>query len=350
MKKVVFRVDASIWIGTGHVMRCLVLADELKAIGFDVYFACTPMQGDLIEYIGQTRQHKIVTLSEPKEAVTPKSDSDYVGWLQKTVCADAIDFITLVESTDWIVVDHYALSEQWESQVSNALDCKILAIDDIERPHDADLILDQTVNRKATEYKSKYESLTGTNFALLAPKYAELHLLGKERKPPNGISKVLITMGGVDAPNATYKVLNALVGNIEADFTVLLSQRSPNYKAVKEFCDAYTNVEHIEFTNKMADLILRSDICIGAPGSTSWERACLGLPSVLVPLAENQINICKQLEELEIALKVSLEEIDTTLLSSVKSLLTNWPLYHTNSVAICDGKGVKRVVNKMLSI
>ncbi|MCV5261658.1 UDP-2,4-diacetamido-2,4,6-trideoxy-beta-L-altropyranose hydrolase, partial [Escherichia coli] len=102
-------------------------------------------------------------------------------------------------------------------------------------------------------------------------------------------------MGGIDAPNATFKVLESLCGKVEAKFTVLLSPRAPHFDQVKELCASRADVSHLDFVSDMASLMLEHDIAIGAPGTTSWERACLGLPNVIVPLAENQQLICKQL-------------------------------------------------------
>jgi len=155
---------------------------------------------------------------------------------------------------------------------------------------------------------------------------------------------VLISMGGVDAPNATLKALKTLYSQISANFTVLLSPRAPNFQQVATWCARCSNVTHLEFVSDMASLMLEHDIAIGAPGTTSWERACLGLPSVIIPLADNQQMICEELVKHSAALKVELEDIPSQLLSSYQAILRSWEAFKLANLTICDGRGVKRVV------
>jgi Spore coat polysaccharide biosynthesis protein, predicted glycosyltransferase len=116
MMKVVFRVDASVWIGSGHVMRCLVLADELAKNGHDVTFACLPLEGDMRAFIGE-RGFNVITLTAPDHVVKPAHDADYVAWLPKPIPDDAHDFINHVHDADVVVTDHYAIEKQWHEIV-----------------------------------------------------------------------------------------------------------------------------------------------------------------------------------------------------------------------------------------
>lgn len=346
---IVFRVDASIWIGSGHVMRCLVLADELKGRGYLVSFACLPQKGDMISYI-ESRGFDVVTLTTPAEYIQPSHEADYGGWLQRSVFEDATDFLSHIKSSDLVVTDHYAIESDWQKIVRAELGCVLVAIDDLARTHDADLIIDQTLGRGSNEYVGKARVLTGSDYALLAPNFLALREQGLNRTPPKEKARVLISMGGIDNPNATLLVLKALIGLVDASFTVLLNARAPHYQEVKAWCLKHDNVEHKEFESNMAELMLQHDLAIGAPGTTSWERACLGLPSILIPLAENQSMICAQLLDHQAILKVTLPEIQTKLLIAYDQLISNWASYHVNNIRLCDGLGLRRVVLEIQQI
>lgn len=346
MKRVVFRVDASTYIGSGHVMRCLVLADELKRAGYSTEFACIPQSGDMISYIIQ-RGHLVIKLTPPIKYVKPEYEADYMAWLQRSVKRDVDDFLAHFDMADLVVTDHYAIDQQWQASVKKHLHCKIFAIDDLVRKHDAELILDQTLGREPAEYASQGKVLSGTQYALLVPEFSLVRERTARKKLDPESLKVLITMGGIDQPNATLKVLNVLVPSVNAAYTVVLSPRAPHYQAVVEFCNQHTNVKHEDFVRDMAGLMLDQDIAIGAPGSTSWERACLGLPGVVIPLAQNQNVIAEQLEKYNASITISLSQVDCRLLSTFQRVIERWQDFHSASLSLCDGRGVFRVASQV---
>ena len=340
---VIFRVDASLLIGSGHVMRCLVLADQLKRNKYDVTFACTPLKGDMRSYIKE-RGFNVITLASPQQTITPQHDADYTAWLQKTVTQDANDFIEVVGDVDLVVTDHYAIGEQWQNRVKKALGCRLLAIDDLARVHNVDALLDQTLGRTETEYcGSASVVLAGSEYAMLQPAFASKRELALSRSLSSEPLKVLVSMGGVDAPNATLKVLETLVPQVHAKFTVLLSPRAPHYKEVTRWCASQPHVAHLDFVSDMASLMLEHDVAVGAPGTTSWERACLGLPNLIIPLADNQKLISQQLIQRKAAIKVEIEDISTELVSAYTALIENWCQTKQANLALCDGRGVRRV-------
>ncbi|MDW1899891.1 UDP-2,4-diacetamido-2,4,6-trideoxy-beta-L-altropyranose hydrolase [Vibrio sp. Vb1337] len=341
--KVVFRVDASLLVGSGHVMRCLVLAEEFAHKGHDVEFACSPLEGDMRAFIRE-RGFQVTTLAKPREVIEPLHDADYAAWLQKSISEDVQDFLTEITYADLVVTDHYAIGIEWQEQVIASLDCRILAIDDLGRCHKADLILDQTLGRDEAAYSaSQSKVLAGSEFALLRSDFASKRESALSRDISNKPLKVLVSMGGIDAPNATFKVLESLCGKVEAKFTVLLSPRAPHFDQVKEWCASRADVSHLDFVSDMASLMLEHGIAIGAPGTTSWERACLGLPNVIVPLAENQQLICKQLVKHSASLKVDIEDIPSRLLSEFLTVLKQWPQFKDANLSLCDGRGARRV-------
>lgn len=142
--RVVFRVDASQYIGSGHVMRCLVLAEQLQAANWRVQFACLPQPGDLISLIEQ-KGFSVISLTPPKQIGEPRFDGDYSTWLQRSEQDDVEDFVKKVSPIEWIIVDHYGIGHFWERQAKAKLNCYILSIDDLDREHESDIILNQNL-------------------------------------------------------------------------------------------------------------------------------------------------------------------------------------------------------------
>ncbi|WMN61183.1 UDP-2,4-diacetamido-2,4,6-trideoxy-beta-L-altropyranose hydrolase [Pseudoalteromonas xiamenensis] len=353
MLKFAFRVDASVHIGSGHVMRCLVLADELKKQGNHVVFYTRPQPGDLVELI-KSRGYAVYSLIQPKSLKKPTSSSDYLAWLQVTQHADAENFLENCNDVDVVICDHYGIDIEWQTIVRQRKFCKIVVIDDLVRTHDADLIIDQTLNRNVLEYRSKNvksKILAGTHFALLASKFASLR---NSKVCPNktlfGNPRLLITMGAIDEPNASLNVLNTLKACLKKLplATVLLSDISPNYQSVKLFAEENKDwVTHIDYVDDMASLMICNDISIGAAGSTSWERACLGLPSILIPLADNQRDICENLTKSGAALSLELVDVPNYLSKLYCQLIINYASVRNACLSVCDGMGVERVVNEI---
>ena len=354
---IIIRVDASIHIGSGHVMRCLVLANSLRDQGHEVSFASRPQQGDLIEFV-RGKGFVVTELVTPTHWSKPQNSSDYAGWLQVTWQEDAESFIQEAPDVDLIIIDHYGINADWELLASNRLACKVFAIDDLLRKHHADMILDQTLLRKPasyTEVNANVVALTGCDFALLNPQFSARRLKAMKKSSPSLQVKILVSMGGIDQPNATLKTLKALSELIvnKPFITVLLSPNAPHYESVKQFCEKNTCwIRHITFVDDMAKLMLSHDVAIGAPGTTSWERACLGLPSIIVPLAENQKTISAQLVQASAAIKVSINEISTNLLTAYQTMMDNWHNMRLANFSICDGLGIFRVtqcINQLAS-
>lgn len=357
---IVIRADASVHIGSGHVMRCLVLAQGLTQLGHQVSFVCRSQTSDLVTFI-EKKGFSVTKLAQAKTALIPATNADYVAWLQVPWQQDVQDFLSQVETADLVIVDHYALNSDWQQHIQQALDCKIMAIDDLVRPHHADLILDQTLLRRSDEYQSAHHPshntrriLTGCDFALLNPQFSYY----REQILVNAVlasrPKLLLSMGGIDQPNATLLVLTALAELPKLSrplVTILLGPRAPHYQQVKTFCLQHSEwVNHLDFVDNMAALMLQHQVAIGAPGSTSWERACLGIPSIIVPLAENQQTISNNLVAVDAAYKVDLDDIADQLIPTYRRLLLNWSKLRKNNLKLCDGLGLDRVLHEIASL
>lgn len=303
---ITFRTDASLHIGTGHVMRCLTLADALAARGVQCQFICRKHEGHLIDFIrskGYTA-HSLALEGHQTEQELPHSH-----WLGATQAQDsaACAPILAAQAPDWLVVDHYALDARWESSLAPYYR-KLMVIDDLaDRHHACDLLLDQTFARSAEDYRplvpSHCQLLCGSAYVLLRPEFAALRPYSLQRRAQPALRQLLITMGGVDKDNATGQVLQALRHcSLPADcqITVVMGVTAPWLNSVRDQAQTLpwpTTV--LVGVNHMAQLMADSDLAIGAAGATSWERCCLGLPTIMLVLAENQEKIAQGLEQAE---------------------------------------------------
>lgn len=298
---VAFRADASLDIGTGHVMRCLTLADALAAGGAICAFVCREHPGHLIDHI-HARGHAVYPLPAPGTG-TPAGDVPaHARWLGvdwETDARQTAEALTLLPGrsvVDWLVVDHYAIDARWESALRGSRD-RLLAIDDLaDRPHACDLLLDQNLGRDAADYAALVPKhcrlLVGPRYALLRPEFAALRESSLRRRAQPTLRHLLITMGGVDRPNATGRVLEALADSpLPADchITAVVGAHAPWRDAVRTAAATLPwRTEVLADVPDMARLMAESDLAIGAAGGTALERCCLGLPSLLVVLADNQ--------------------------------------------------------------
>lgn len=351
IKSIFIRVDASLEIGTGHVMRCLTLADALRLQGDKCTFICREHKGNLIGLI-EDRGYTVIRLAAKLEkTISDQEDSlDHSSWLGTSQIEDATETKLKLcsESLDWMVVDHYALDCNWEGQL-NLICKKMIAIDDLaDRKHLCDLLIDQTLGRQSQDYKDLVPEhcriLTGVPYALLRTEFAALRRQALTRAIPTSPVRVLVSMGGFDQSNATLAVLKVLIKIPKLFVQVLLSSQSAHYSSVVSFCQQHRNISHNNFSDNMTELMLNSDIAIGGAGATSWERACLGLPCVAIVLADNQAKVSKELNLRGAVAVVELEHLASSLMNAFSLIMYDWKSYHVANLGICDGLGVNRVL------
>ena len=333
---IVFRVDSSSQMGAGHFMRCLTLADELEKQNHNATFICRELKGNLIKSI----EHRVHTLPVDKDF---QSDDLYLSWLGATQEQDAKQTIQVIhDNADLLIVDSYALDEVWHKQLKPHAK-KIMVIDDLaDREFDCDVLLNQNLASKQGDYQGKVPSdcelLLGCEYALLRPEFAAFRKRALEkRKKTQEIKNILISMGGSDKKNITYNVLQQL--NDGFNIVVVLSSASLHREMIMDYVKG-KNIEVIINADNMAELMLDADLAIGAGGSTSWERCCLGLPTLLFVTAENQKVIAENLERLGAVMIVR------SLKDDLQMIVSNFDLWRTmseKSQAICDGFGVKRI-------
>jgi UDP-2,4-diacetamido-2,4,6-trideoxy-beta-L-altropyranose hydrolase len=293
---VVFRADASLLVGSGHVMRCLTLAEELGRHRVACRFICREHVGNLIHLI-ESRGFPVVRLAavnhntaEVHEPVLAHAD-----WLGAHWSQDVAETIDSLAGTipDWLVVDHYAIDARWETQLKPH--CRrLMVIDDLaDRRHQCDLLLDQNL---VADYERRYNELLpedcpqliGPDFALLQPTYAQLH----PRVPPRlgPVQRILVYFGGADTQNLTGRTVAAFLAlqNSALTLDVVINPASPHADAVRSQAKDCPQIHLHEHLPTLAPLIIRADLAVGAGGATTWERLCLGLPTLVVTIAENQ--------------------------------------------------------------
>lgn len=366
--KVAFRTDASLDIGIGHVMRCLTLAEALRARGANCHFICREHPGHLLDHI-RKRGFAVSglpsckpdghSLDEPGE-----SQPAHAHWLGCNWMTDARQTGETLANwkPDWLVVDHYALDSRWENALR--LHCgKLLVIDDLaDRPHACDLLLDQNLGRAGADYADRVPEhctvLVGPRFALLRPEFAVLREYSLRRRESPALKHLLITMGGVDQPNATGQVLEALETcplPANCKITVVMGGKAPWLEQVREIASAMPWLTEVRVDiGDMAQVMADTDLAIGAAGSTSWERCCLGLPTLLVVLADNQKSAAFHMRQTGISQTLLLDETLKPRLHEYISLADDqagWLVAMSNkSAAVTDGNGSELVINAMMHL
>ena len=298
--KIVFRADASKKIGTGHVMRCLTLANELKKQGETTIFCSRHMTNALADII-KSAGHKLVRLVN-KESIDRSDPSDqYTSWLETSQNFDADEMVSKVnmEEIDWVIVDHYALDSQWQRKIKdNFKRIKRLVVNDLfEKPHDCELFLNQNIiQHEDKAYQSilsdKAVKLIGPSYALLREEFNEYRQVAKVRN--SGVKNILIFFGGIDINNTTGKTLVALskIENLDLNVKVVVGATHPKIDELSKKCGSFGFGLHVQ-VNNMAELMVWADLSIGASGSATWERSCLGLPTIVLSLADNQVAIAE---------------------------------------------------------
>ena len=358
--RVVVRTDASLQIGTGHVMRCLTLAAGLADLGAQVEFICRAHQGNLIALIEQRGFGVITFPFAYGDDSTSLDQPEHAHWLGCDWQTDAQQSLNAISGTvDWIVVDHYALDHRWETKMREKC-ARIMCIDDLaDRPHDCDLLLDQSLGRCSQDYTTLVPEhaklLIGPKYALLRPEFAKWRDTSLARRETPQLGHILVTMGGVDADNVTSHVLTALQGSDIAtldNITVVLGPHAPWREHVtKQAADMPVPTQVLSGVDNMAELMTKCDLAIGAGGSTTWERCTLGVPSILIILAENQRNIGRSLHQSGAAFVIDADKPFWSPMRDALRLcsdLGNLRNCVQACATICDGAGCERVVSDLV--
>ena len=351
------RADANATIGIGHVMRCLALAEWAKDRGLTAVL-CTKFPHSFL-------QQKLENLGG-EYLLIPESDKPsskayaHSAWLKGNEFEDAEQTISAVKKLDlepplFIVLDHYALAAPWESILSN-LTKNIVVIDDLsDRKHDCNIIVDQTFGKKQESYKDLVvddcKRLIGEKFILLRKEFSSFATNRIKAKTP----RLLIALGGSDPHNHSLTLAKWIRDSYLANrlrISILTTSINPNLHALNQYCD--DSIELLIDVDHVASALETFDLCIGAAGSSSWERSALQLPTLTVVLASNQKDIASHLHK--VGATINLGEFNaltpSTLTESILSVLDH-PEKRDNlaerAQKVCDGLGCNRVLDEILN-
>lgn len=321
-------------------MRCLTLARRLNRAGMDCTFACV---SGAVETVAALRESGLNVIDLPEQQT---------GQLDAMVEA-------LPRGIELLVVDNYGLDGEFEA-ASRPWARAILAIDDLaDRWHDADLLVDQTFGRTARDYRRLVPDgcrlLTGTRYALLRPEFAALRgdSIIRRRRSAGRISRVLVSFGSSDPKNLTWVALEGLrAAGFRGEIDVVLGGQSPNRKAIADAVETMSHARLVLDAENIAEIMLAADLAIGAGGTTSWERCCLGLPTIVVIAADNQRFAASKLAA-EGAIRLVGDQAEVTpetIADAFHSLMNNpgdLKAMSERAAAVCDGLGSERLEKEL---
>lgn len=300
---IVFRVDASVRMGMGHISRCLTLANGWRKRGQQCHFICRQLPGLPIDHI-RSQGHQLTLLPHP-QAVDVLCD--HQQWLVCDNATDATETLNAFahQTPAWLIVDHYAIAKEWQQQIRQSQpQLKMMVIDDLaDREHLADLLLDQTLDRQAADYAGKIhpecQLLLGANYALLRPEFnLQRNAALKRRQTITTPNRVLIAPGGSDPSAIGERALQAIEQLQTAGWTLsctmLVSAATPHLQRYRRYADEGRWQLALD-ANNVAELMRDHDLAIGAAGTSSWERCVLAMPTLLVISAANQQAVAQAL-------------------------------------------------------
>ena len=336
---VVFRVDASSTIGLGHLRRCLSLATALNAIGGSCHFLCAETDFDC-------------------RALVEAANFSYhpLGLFVGDWQADFENVKLALDrkKPEWVVVDHYGLDNQWHDAIKCQYGCKVGVIDDLaNRDLHCDLLLDQNYSsdpaqKYAGRVLGKYLGLFGPAFAMLDPAFvtAERYEFSDE------VRSIGIFMGGTDALNISSRVIDAIESTgFSGRVEVATTSGNPALEQLRERVSRANDTRITIDLPNLAGFFSRHDMQVGAGGSATWERCCIGVPSILIPFVKNHNVVLDSLGQLQIASAIPWGWDNTLLVERISHLIKDSQqrrMQHEKGMSLVDGHGAVRVAIAML--
>lgn len=342
-RNLLIRADANTDIGSGHVMRCLALAQAWRSTGGGVTFL-TATDSSMLQDRLKTEGMATIRLS-----ANPGSSKDA---LQTATIARQVN-------ASWVAVDGYQFDDSYQHAMKNN-DLNLLFVDDYGHAdhYYADLVLNQNSYAHEDLYVSREpytRLLLGAKYALLRREFLS-YRVGK-RKNPDVARKVLVTLGGGDRDNATGKVIQA-IQHLEQDpeVVVVIGSNNPHYQTLKALADnSPAPIRLVQNVTDMPSLMAWADIAVSAGGSTCWELAHMGLPAVVMVLAKNQKDIAADLDRVGVV--ISLNQHTEVAVEHLADIICNLMQDHEHrnkmsrkGQGLVDGRGSERMVQILLAV
>jgi UDP-2,4-diacetamido-2,4,6-trideoxy-beta-L-altropyranose hydrolase len=275
--RVVFRCDATASVGGGHLRRCLTLAAELRADGWDACFAVSAETA--AAFASSLDGWPVVSLPNAPDRPDEEAEAACIG--------------RAVGGCDALIVDHYRRGDRFEAACRRFAD-RIVVIDDLaDRPHVADLIVDPTPGRLpeacCDALPTRGRVLCGPSYAPLRPSFRRLRPASLGRRRRGEVQRLLIAFGATDPGNLTaHGLLAAEASGLDLRVDVVLGSASPHLPEVRRQVSRMPRARLWVDTERVATLMAMADVALGAGGTGTWERCCLGLPSIVAAAADNQ--------------------------------------------------------------
>lgn len=347
-----FRVDASRWIGWGHVMRCLTLAGEIARRGGRSIFVTAELSEPLADAIarGGHGLHAIATTSPPADENWEASP--ILPPEQRAQAASTAKIASEAGATH-LVVDHYRLDREFTDH-PGLRGLRTLVIDDLANRHlSCDFLLDQTVGRDPCDYRPLARGATllvGGSYALLRPQFAARRSAAMRRRTRDQpVRRLLISLGSTDIGGRTGRAVEiAIACSYRGAIDVVLDRSAPSRPVVETLAARHAGITLHSDVDDMAALMVAADLAIGAAGTTTWERCALGLPTVTLILANNQRVVAEKVSAAGAAVAVEdVEQVGTVLIKLMSG--RGLAAMSTAGFGLVDGYGAVRVADALLA-
>ena len=337
------RTDANKKIATGHVMRSLSIASELKKRGIDTTFITADHQADEVIH---SRGYQTICLDS--------------AWNNLESEISDITKLLLKNSVDKLLVDSYYATDKYLKALSKV--AKVIYMDDLG---ELSYPVDRIVNYNIYGSKIDYCRLTGCDkdSLLVGPQYAPLREEFQLVKTVyrKQIKRVLVSTGGADKYNIAGKFLERVLENRELagiEFCVVSGKLNIHYNELLMLAEQLSDIHVYSDVTKMSELMCQCDIAISGCGSTIYELCRCGLPVITFSFADNQKPGAKAFDEAEVAINCGdardgMDELIRTLEKSLIRLMTDdelRKLMHEKAICLVDGQGVKRLVDEILKV
>jgi UDP-2,4-diacetamido-2,4,6-trideoxy-beta-L-altropyranose hydrolase len=346
--RIAIRADSGTQIGGGHVMRCLSLAVAAKDAGHDVHFICADVDGNLGTRIAEAGVNTVWLTASNNGQRTGEIEN----WRPMLEADDAEKTIQALNdfAPDWLILDHYGLSGAWVKKIRSAFPgLKVLAVDDLDRtPLFADLLLNPAAVPGTELTQPQMGMLKGPSYAMLRPEFTNTRPAALNRRT-GIVQKILILPGMVDSKQMASVALEALRDFPDMQAEVIMGSQSPSVAQVRKLITDQPNWSLTLDATNMAHHMSEADASIGAGEGSAWERCSLGLPSINIALADNQVPGVQAIAEAGAAIGLAPPALSDsqTITDALHQLIANYAALSQNAAALCDGLGATRVISAM---
>jgi UDP-2,4-diacetamido-2,4,6-trideoxy-beta-L-altropyranose hydrolase len=335
----VFRADASTRIGGGHVHRCIAIAEAFKERGWTCAFATVADSLSAVPALGSAIADVLVLPGEPADEAAAMREH----W---------------PDGPALLLVDHYERDIAFERSLLGW--GRLLAVlDDLNvQPHAADLVIDPAPRRGEGGAGRGVSGhvLSGPMVAPLRPEWAQWRAQSLKRDRAAPVERIVVSLGSIDAENITAEVMRILARlNLPCEIVVVLGSGAPHRAAIEYLARSDERFRLVVEPPEFARLMARCDIAIGAAGSTSWERCCLGIPSAAILVADNQRRNAAALDAAGASWIVG-EAIGrwqaglSAALDALVSDANRRVAMSRAAAALCDGRGAARIADTVIAM